>query len=85
MGPGQGTSAEGPEQGSTEGCTVLPAPFIPFAHFIIAPPCPSHPHSWGLFSLLAACQPGGEMYFSDVYANQRLSETMRKHRVLWGA
>ncbi|NXS57585.1 AS3MT methyltransferase, partial [Brachypteracias leptosomus] len=27
---------------------------------------------------------GGEMYFSDVYASQRLSETIRKHRVLWG-
>lgn len=24
------------------------------------------------------------MYFSDVYANQHLSEAMRKHRVLWG-
>ncbi|XP_072787312.1 arsenite methyltransferase isoform X3 [Taeniopygia guttata] len=35
-------------------------------------------------SLLAALQPGGEMYFSDVYASQRLSETTRKHRVLWG-
>ncbi|NXK31416.1 AS3MT methyltransferase, partial [Piprites chloris] len=29
-------------------------------------------------------KPGGEMYFSDVYASQRLSETVRKHRVLWG-
>lgn len=29
-------------------------------------------------------KPGGEMYFSDVYANQHLSEAMRKHRVLWG-
>ncbi|NXJ09721.1 AS3MT methyltransferase, partial [Odontophorus gujanensis] len=29
-------------------------------------------------------KPGGEMYFSDVYANQCLSETVRKHRVLWG-
>ncbi|NXU87159.1 AS3MT methyltransferase, partial [Xiphorhynchus elegans] len=29
-------------------------------------------------------KPGGEMYFSDMYANQRLSETLRKHRVLWG-
>ncbi|OXB82395.1 UNVERIFIED_CONTAM: hypothetical protein H355_009320 [Colinus virginianus] len=29
-------------------------------------------------------KPGGEMYFSDVYANQRLSEAVRKHRVLWG-
>ncbi|XP_015722724.1 arsenite methyltransferase isoform X2 [Coturnix japonica] len=29
-------------------------------------------------------KPGGEMYFSDVYANQRLSEAVRKHSVLWG-
>ncbi|POI21606.1 hypothetical protein CIB84_014647 [Bambusicola thoracicus] len=29
-------------------------------------------------------KPGGEMYFSDVYANQRLSEAVWKHRVLWG-
>ncbi|NXK58603.1 AS3MT methyltransferase, partial [Sylvietta virens] len=29
-------------------------------------------------------KPGGEMYFSDVYASQHLSETVRKHRVLWG-
>ncbi|XP_071419757.1 arsenite methyltransferase isoform X2 [Pithys albifrons albifrons] len=29
-------------------------------------------------------KPGGEMYFSDVYASQHLSETIRKHRVLWG-
>nr|XP_030132188.3 arsenite methyltransferase isoform X1 [Taeniopygia guttata] len=29
-------------------------------------------------------KPGGEMYFSDVYASQRLSESTRKHRVLWG-
>ncbi|KAL9847721.1 arsenite methyltransferase isoform 2-T2 [Geothlypis trichas] len=29
-------------------------------------------------------KPGGEMYFSDVYASQRLSESIRKHRVLWG-
>ncbi|KFP74351.1 Arsenite methyltransferase, partial [Acanthisitta chloris] len=29
-------------------------------------------------------KPGGEMYFSDVYVSQRLSETVRKHRVLWG-
>ncbi|NXL41194.1 AS3MT methyltransferase, partial [Podilymbus podiceps] len=27
---------------------------------------------------------GGEMYFSDVYASHRLSEAIRKHRVLWG-
>ncbi|NXF93261.1 AS3MT methyltransferase, partial [Eubucco bourcierii] len=29
-------------------------------------------------------KPGGEMYFSDVYASQHLSETTRKHTVLWG-
>ncbi|XP_021253762.1 arsenite methyltransferase isoform X2 [Numida meleagris] len=29
-------------------------------------------------------KPGGEMYFSDVYANQHLSEAVRKHRLLWG-
>ncbi|NXW70684.1 AS3MT methyltransferase, partial [Hirundo rustica] len=29
-------------------------------------------------------KPGGEMYFSDIYSSQRLSETIRKHRVLWG-
>ncbi|NXT12211.1 AS3MT methyltransferase, partial [Prunella fulvescens] len=37
---------------------------------------------WEAFRVL---KPGGEMYFSDVYASQRLSETVRKHRVLWGA
>ncbi|NWX40376.1 AS3MT methyltransferase, partial [Steatornis caripensis] len=37
--------------------------------------------------LREACRvlkPGGEMYFSDVYASQQLSEAVRKHRVLWG-
>ncbi|NXO77522.1 AS3MT methyltransferase, partial [Sitta europaea] len=29
-------------------------------------------------------KPGGEMYFSDVYASQRLDEVLRSHRVLWG-
>ncbi|NXL85524.1 AS3MT methyltransferase, partial [Alectura lathami] len=29
-------------------------------------------------------KPGGEMYFSDIYASQRLSEDLRKHSVLWG-
>ncbi|NXE33656.1 AS3MT methyltransferase, partial [Ptilorrhoa leucosticta] len=29
-------------------------------------------------------KPGGEMYFSDIYASQHLSETVRTHRVLWG-
>lgn len=27
---------------------------------------------------------GGEFYFSDVYSNMRLSDEIRKHRVLWG-
>ncbi|XP_067858170.1 arsenite methyltransferase-like isoform X2 [Heptranchias perlo] len=27
---------------------------------------------------------GGEMYFSDVYADCELPETMRKHKLLWG-
>lgn len=71
MGPGEGTCAEDPEQGSTES-TQFSLPLLPVA-------------SLCLLSLLAAFQPGGEMYFSDVYASQRLSETARKHRVLWGA
>lgn len=29
MGPGEDTSAEGPEQGSIGQCPVLPAPFVP--------------------------------------------------------
>ncbi|XP_071604515.1 arsenite methyltransferase isoform X6 [Heliangelus exortis] len=29
-------------------------------------------------------KPGGEMYFSDIYTSQRLSDAVRKHRVLWG-
>ncbi|NWZ80370.1 AS3MT methyltransferase, partial [Poecile atricapillus] len=29
-------------------------------------------------------KPGGEMYFSDVYASQRLNEIIQNHRVLWG-
>ena len=29
-------------------------------------------------------QPGGELYFSDVYADRELSEDVRKHEVLWG-
>jgi len=28
--------------------------------------------------------PGGEFYFSDVYADRRLSESARAHEVLWG-
>ncbi|NWI22095.1 AS3MT methyltransferase, partial [Crypturellus soui] len=29
-------------------------------------------------------KPGGELYFSDVYASGHLSEAARAHRVLWG-
>jgi arsenite methyltransferase len=29
-------------------------------------------------------KPGGEFYFSDVYADRRLSENIRKNEVLWG-
>lgn len=72
MGPGEGTSAEGPKQGSVVGCPVLPASFVLLLLGVS-------------LSLLTAFQPGGEMYFSDVYASQRLSEAVRKHRVLWGA
>lgn len=72
MGPGEGTSAKGSKQGSVGGCLVLPTPFV----LLLLGDLPS---------LLAAFQPGGEMYFSDVYASERLSETVQKHRVLWGA
>ncbi|KAK7091931.1 arsenite methyltransferase-like [Littorina saxatilis] len=27
---------------------------------------------------------GGELYFSDIYTNTHLSDSIRKHRVLWG-
>ena len=27
---------------------------------------------------------GGELYFSDVYADRELSEEIRSHEVLWG-
>ncbi|XP_008104775.2 arsenite methyltransferase isoform X2 [Anolis carolinensis] len=33
---------------------------------------------------MTEAQAGGEMYFSDVYANCDLPEDIRKHRVLWG-
>ncbi|NXY50942.1 AS3MT methyltransferase, partial [Ceuthmochares aereus] len=36
---------------------------------------------WEAYRVL---KPGGELYFSDVYASQQLSEAVRKHRVLWG-
>lgn len=29
-------------------------------------------------------KPGGEMYFSDVYADRRVPEDLQKNRVLWG-
>jgi len=31
-----------------------------------------------------ALKPGGEMYFSDVYSDRRISEALRKDKVLWG-
>jgi len=31
-----------------------------------------------------ALKDGGEMYFSDVYCDRRLSEEVRAHKVLWG-
>ena len=27
---------------------------------------------------------GGELYFSDVYADRELSDEIRQHKVLWG-
>ncbi|XP_013410490.1 arsenite methyltransferase [Lingula anatina] len=35
----------------------------------------------GAYSLL---KEGGELYFSDVYADSNLPDTIRKHKVLWG-
>lgn len=39
-------------------------------------------------AVLQAChdllKPGGEMYFSDVYANRRVPESLQKDEVLWG-
>lgn len=29
-------------------------------------------------------KPGGELYFSDVYANMRIKEELRKDKILWG-
>jgi SAM-dependent methyltransferase len=29
-------------------------------------------------------KPGGELYFSDVYADKRVSQELRDHKVLWG-
>lgn len=29
-------------------------------------------------------KPGGELYFSDVYANRRINEKLRQDKVLWG-
>jgi hypothetical protein len=31
-----------------------------------------------------ALAPGGEFYFSDVYCDRRLPESVRRHGVLWG-
>lgn len=35
-------------------------------------------------SLLFCSQEGGEVYFSDIYADRKMSEDIRKHEVLWG-
>jgi arsenite methyltransferase len=39
-------------------------------------------------AVLKACydllKPGGELYFSDVYANRRVPETLQKNPLLWG-
>jgi len=32
----------------------------------------------------ALLKPGGEMYFSDVYSDRRISKTLQEDRVLWG-
>lgn len=32
----------------------------------------------------AVLKDGGELYFSDVYSNERLPENIQKHKVLWG-
>lgn len=31
-----------------------------------------------------ATQPGGEMYFSDMYCSQTVPEVLKKSEVLWG-
>jgi arsenite methyltransferase len=39
-------------------------------------------------AVLKACRdllkPGGELYFSDIYASRRVPESLRKNKVLWG-
>ena len=33
---------------------------------------------------LVSLQPGGEMYFSDIYANHPVPESLKANKVLWG-
>lgn len=35
-------------------------------------------------SVPVCLQEGGELYFSDVYSNGRLTEEIKSHKVLWG-
>merc|ERR1712161_126378 len=37
-----------------------------------------------LKSCLRILKPGGELYFSDVYANRRIPTSLRNDEVLWG-
>lgn len=37
-----------------------------------------------LQELYRCLKPGGEFYFSDVYADRRISESLRQDKVLWG-
>ena len=39
---------------------------------------------WMRVCVCACVQPGGEMYFSDIYSNQAIPEVLRKNKVLWG-
>ena len=34
--------------------------------------------------LIFSQQDGGEMYFSDIYADRDLPQEVRNHKVLWG-
>lgn len=37
-----------------------------------------------LKEIFRVLKPGGELYFSDVYADRRIPETLQKDKVLWG-
>lgn len=34
--------------------------------------------------IVFVCQDGGELYFSDIYSNGRLTEEIKNNKVLWG-